>query len=67
MKPSTTTAIDRLASRRQELESRFSDLRQALDRELGWAPRSKTWVLPLIGLASGVALATWLVARRRNR
>ena len=43
----TTTAIDRLETRRQELESRFGDLRQALDRELGWAPKASTWVLPV--------------------
>ncbi len=67
MKPPKTTAIDRLASRRQDLESRFQDLRQALDRELGWAPTSRTWVLPLVAFASGLAIAAWLVARRREK
>ena len=67
MKPrETTAAIERLASRRQELESRFEDLRQALDRELGWAPTARTWVLPLAAFASGLALAAWLVARKRS-
>ncbi len=65
MKPSTQ-AIDRLASRRQDLESRLGDLRQALDREIGWAPKGKTWVLPMAAFACGVALAAWLVARRRG-
>ncbi len=65
MKPSTR-AIERLASRRQELESRFGDLRRALDREIGWVPAARTWILPLTAFATGVALAAWLVARRRK-
>ena len=63
MEPSKR-ATENLASRRQELEARFDDLRRALDRELGWAPAAKTWVLPLAAFASGLALAAWLVARR---
>ncbi len=66
MKPSKTTAIDRLANSRLELETRFGDLRRAVESEIGWAPKSRTWVLPLVAFASGVALAAWLVARRRD-
>lgn len=56
MQPSTQ-ASDRLASRRQEFESRFDDMRRALDREIGWLPGARTWILPLTAFASGVALA----------
>lgn len=63
MKPSTPATL-RLASRRQELESRLDDLRHALDREIGWVPAARTWILPLTAFATGVALAAWLVARR---
>ena len=62
----TTPATDRLASRRQDLESRFSDLRRSLDRELGWAPSGKTWMMPLAAFATGIALAFWLVATRKT-
>ena len=65
MKPSTPATL-RLASRRQELESRFDDLRRALGREIGWAPAARHWILPLTAFATGVALAAWLVARRRR-
>ncbi len=61
-----TAAMQRLASRRQDLETRLGDLRQALDREVGWAPKGRTWVLPLTAFACGVAIAAWLVARRRD-
>ncbi len=60
----TTPATLRLARRRQDLETCPGDLRLALDREIGWAPTGKTWVLPLAAFACGVAIATWLVARR---
>ncbi len=65
MKPSTRATLH-LASRRQELESRFDDLRRTLDREIGWVPAARTWVLPLTAFATGVAVAAWLVARRRK-
>ncbi len=61
----TTRANDRLISRRRDFESRFDDLRRSLDRELGWAPSGKTWLMPLAAFATGVALAAWLVAKRR--
>ena len=61
-----TAAIDRLTSRRRDLESRFVELRGALRREIGWAPSGKTWALPFAAFASGLALAAWLVTRRRE-
>ncbi len=62
---SPTPASERLASSRQELESRFEDLRHSLKREIGWAPKTKSWIMPAAAFASGLALAAWLVARRR--
>ncbi len=62
----TTTAIDRLTSSRQNLEARLGELRQAMDREIGWSPKGRTWVLPLTAFACGVAVAAWVVARRRG-
>ena len=61
-----TQAIDRLTSRRQEFESRLGDLRLALDRELGWAPAARTWLVPLTAFAAGAALAAWLAGRRKR-
>ena len=42
---------------RREVEARVDDLRTALDRELKWLPRGKSWTLPLVGVAVGVVLA----------
>ena len=58
-------ALDRLQSRRQEAEARLADVRRAFGREVGWTPRSKVWVLPLVAFGVGLALA--LARRRRSR
>lgn len=42
---------------RSEVEARVDDLRAALDRELKWLPRGRSWTLPLVGVAVGVVLA----------
>ena len=47
----------KVESARREVEARVEDLRAALDRELKWLPRGKSWTLPLVGLAVGVVLA----------
>ncbi len=62
-----TPAMERLADSRRELEARLDDVRHALKSEIGWAPKAKTWVLPMVAFASGMAAAAWLVARRRKR
>ncbi len=56
-------ALDQLQSRRHEAEERLADVRRSFDREIGWAPRSKAWVLPLVAFAVGLTLA---LARRRK-
>ena len=66
MEAKTTPAMDRLKSSRQELESRFGDLRRSIGREIGWTPKGTSWAVPLAAFASGLALAAWLVARRRE-
>ncbi len=63
----STRATERLADSRRELEARLDDVRRALRREIGWAPKAKSWALPMMAFASGLAAAAWLVARRRKR
>lgn len=60
-----TAKMDQLASRRQEFEAQFANLRQSVGREVGWTPKGKTWIMPLTAFACGVAIAGWWLARRR--
>ncbi len=55
--------IRRLKKRRREAEERFDDLRRAVEREVGWAPRG-AWLKPAVAFAVGMALA---MGRRRGR
>lgn len=57
-----TAALEQLQSRRQTAETRLTDVRRSLEREISWFPRSQTWVLPLVAFGLGLALA--LRARR---
>jgi len=54
---------DRVARSRQRFERSLEDLRAAVDRELGWAPKISRWALPLVAAAVGVALGMTV---RRN-
>jgi len=54
---------DGIARSRQRFERSLEDLRAAVDRELGWAPKISRWALPLVAAAVGVALGMTL---RRN-
>lgn len=56
--------MDRLDNRRRQAEQRLGDVRTALDREVGWAPRARVWILPLVAFACGLAVAG--TARRRK-
>ena len=58
--------MERLASRRLEAERRLEDLRQALEREVGWAP-GRVWVAPVVAFACGLMMARSLGGRRRRR
>lgn len=59
-------ALERLQNHRRELEARVDDLRRTVARETGWTP-SKTWIVPAIGFACGVALAVAVKVRRGRR
>lgn len=65
MKTPTTPA--RLSQQRQNVEQRLADLRRAIESELGWAPKARTWVLPLVAFACGIALAFAVRHRRSGR
>lgn len=54
---------DRVEQSRRRFERSLEDLRTAVDRELGWAPKLSRWALPLVGVAVGVALG---MSVRRN-
>jgi len=58
---------NRLLSSRQHFEEALADLQQSLQRELGWAPRTRAWVLPILGVSCGLALAGWLRRKKRRR
>ncbi|MEE8525365.1 MAG: hypothetical protein V3T72_15620 [Thermoanaerobaculia bacterium] len=49
--------MDRLDNRRRQAEQRLTNVRAALDREVGWAPRTRVWILPLVAFACGLAVA----------
>lgn len=51
--------------RRRDFEVQLEETHAALEGLIGWAPRAKAWVLPVVALAAGVGAALWL--RRGNR
>lgn len=53
---------ERIERSRQRFEQSLEDLRSAVDRELGWAPRLSRWAVPLVAAAAGLALG--LAVRR---
>jgi hypothetical protein len=63
----TRTTPARLSQHRQKVEQRLADLRSAIESEVGWAPKAKAWVLPLVAFACGIALAFAVRHRRSGR
>ncbi len=56
--------MSRLEYSRRRFEGAWKDLQLSLKRELGGAPRwRKNWLLPVVGLAAGLAMA-YLVRER---
>ena len=63
-KPRTQNeAREKLHRKRLTVEERLDELRRAIGRELGWTPKTKMWIVPLMAFACGVALA---LAKRRG-
>ncbi|MCP4659263.1 MAG: hypothetical protein GY856_27960 [bacterium] len=61
-----TRALNELSQHREQVEERLTALHNALESELGWAPKAKAWVIPLMAFACGVALAFALRERKRT-
>ncbi len=57
----------RLEESRTQLENQIQDLRRAVDLEFGRAPSLKSWGVPLLAFAGGLALAAGAFARRRRK
>lgn len=60
-------ALLRLEESRRRVERELGQLQNALHSEIGWAPALKTWGVPLIGFAAGVALALRLPKLRGRK
>ena len=56
---------DRLDASRRNFEGALTDVRTAISRELGWAPKA-VWVGPLVAFGCGVALALALGRKKRG-
>lgn len=56
-----------LARSRRRLERGLSELRAAVEGELGWAPRLGKWVALVVAGAVGFVAASSLAARRRRK
>ena len=56
----------RVAESRRLVEDCFASFRTAAHEDLGIAPRTGGWVLPLVGLAAGFGLAVRAFRRRRR-
>jgi len=60
-----------IEKQRLRFESSLDDLRDALEEELGWAPRARRWAVPIVagavGLVAGLVLRRNLPRLRRRR
>ncbi len=57
----------RLEASRTQLQHQINDLRRAVDLEFGRAPSLKSWGVPILAFAGGLALAAGTFARRRRK
>jgi hypothetical protein len=76
MTPKTDAAAPQqlLAERRLEMQDRLAELRSASEESFGWAPKAKTWLVPVLvgaaGLVAGMAVRRLVgrqIAVRRSR
>ena len=58
---------ERLVESRRRVEERLAAFRDGLHEDLGFVPRTASWVLPAVGLAFGFSLAVRAFRRRRLR
>lgn len=61
-----TRRSNRTAAERQRVEQNLRRLREAIGREVGWAPTARTWILPILAFAVGATLALNRRSRRRR-
>lgn len=54
-----------VARRRQELEERLASLRANVRKQVGFLPKNSAWLVAILGLAAGVALA-WRFNKTRR-
>jgi hypothetical protein len=47
---------ERIRASRKRFEKSLNELSEAVDSELGWAPRLSRWVVPLAACAVGLVL-----------
>ncbi|HEV8242179.1 MAG TPA: hypothetical protein VGS57_22625 [Thermoanaerobaculia bacterium] len=64
-RPEPNEEDQRVAESRRLVEECFANLRGAAHEDLGIAPKSRSWVLPVVGLAVGFGLAVRAFRRRR--
>ena len=59
--------MSRVEESRFRFERAWTNLSRSLRAEVGWEPRLTTsWLVPIVGLAAGLALGTALFGRRRR-
>lgn len=56
-----------LEERRRDFEVRLEQAHASLEEAVGWAPRAKAWLLPLIAIGAGLAAALFLRRPGRRR
>lgn len=59
--------MSELEERRRDFENRLEEAHSTLEEAVGWAPRAKAWVLPLIAMGAGLAAALFLRRPGRRR
>ena len=59
--------MSELEERRRDFEIRLEEAHVSLEEAVGWAPRAKAWVLPLVAMAAGLAAALFLRRSGRRR
>ncbi|MEM1202935.1 MAG: hypothetical protein AAGN66_06875 [Acidobacteriota bacterium] len=58
MKPNKAQirAVEKAEAARREVQAKLDTLRTSVDRELRFLPKGRSWMLPMVGFACGIAL-----------